>query len=123
VLTTHGLGTALQAIGSRSHVPVQLEVDLEDRPPPAVEAAAYYVVAESLANAQKHAQASSIRVEVRQDGTSLVVQVTDDGVGGAEASAGSGLVGLADRVEALGGTIEVAGPPGGGTRISARIPS
>ena len=122
VLTTHGLGTALQAVVSRSHVPVELEVDLDDRPPAAVEAATYYVVAESLANAQKHAQASSIRVEVLSAEASLVVRVTDDGVGGAETSAGSGLVGLADRVEALGGEIEVASPPGAGTRIAARIP-
>jgi len=120
VLTTHGLGAALQALATRSHAPVELDVELEERPPAAVEAAAYYVVAESVANAQKHARASAIRVSVRRRNGTLEVQVRDDGVGGAERS-GSGLVGLADRVEALGGTLEVASPPGGGTTIDARI--
>jgi signal transduction histidine kinase len=122
VLTTHGLGAALQAIASRSHVPVELDVDVDDRPPPEAEAAAYYVVAESIANAQKHARASRIRVDVRRREGVVEVDVRDDGVGGAQAADGSGLVGLTDRVEALGGRVAVASPPGGGTTIEARIP-
>jgi signal transduction histidine kinase len=101
---------------------VELEVDLEARPPEAVELAAYYLVAESLTNVAKHAKASSARVEVtRRDGR-LVVEVRDDGVGGASAEGGSGLRGLEDRVEALGGRVQMWSPKGAGTRIRAEIP-
>ncbi|HST17575.1 MAG TPA: histidine kinase [Gaiellaceae bacterium] len=122
VLTTHGLGAALQALAARSQLPVELDIELEERPPLQVEAAAYYVVAESVANAQKHAQAHAIRVAVRGREAELEVRVADDGVGGAEPSADSGLVGLVDRVDALGGTLEVESPAGGGTSIDARLP-
>jgi signal transduction histidine kinase len=122
VLTTHGLGPALEAIASRTPLPVEVEVALDERPSAGAESAAYYVVAESVTNAQKHAQASVIRVDVRQSGRIIDVEVSDDGVGGADASRGSGLVGLADRVEALGGTLDVMSSPAG-TRIAARIPA
>jgi signal transduction histidine kinase len=103
-------------------VPVQLRMDVADRMPEAVEVAAYYVVSESLANAGKHAGAASVDVDVAVDGAVLVVQVTDDGVGGADTEKGTGLRGLADRVEALDGRLRVWSPLRGGTRIRAEIP-
>jgi signal transduction histidine kinase len=122
VVTERGLGAALDGLASRASIPVELEVDLEARPPEAVELAAYYLVAESLTNVAKHAEASSARVEVtRRDGR-LVVEVRDDGVGGASAEGGSGLRGLEDRVEALGGRVQMWSPKGAGTRIRAEIP-
>ena len=87
-----------------------------------MEAAAYYLVSEALTNASKHAGACSVRVEVRREGGAAVVEVADDGRGGAEAGAGSGLRGLADRIEALGGRLEVESPTGEGTALRARIP-
>jgi signal transduction histidine kinase len=90
--------------------------------PEAVEIAAYYVVSESLANVAKHANASSATVEVRRAGGQAVIVVTDDGIGGADTELGSGLRGLADRVEALDGVLRVWSPPGGGTRLRAEIP-
>jgi signal transduction histidine kinase len=122
VLTTHGLGPALEAIAGRTPLPVEVDVALDARPSAGAESAAYYVVAESITNAQKHAHASAVRVDVRQSGRVIEVQVADDGVGGADASRGSGLIGLADRVEALGGTLDVTSTPAG-TRIAARIPA
>jgi PAS domain S-box-containing protein len=122
VLTDRGLGPALQVLADRSPVPVEVENRLEDRLPTAVEAAAYYVVSEALANVVKHAEASSAAVRLhRVDGTAHV-EVIDDGVGGAVASAGSGLRGLADRVEALGGRLRVAAGEPTGTRVAAEIP-
>ena len=90
--------------------------------PAAVEAAAYYVVAEALTNVAKYAQASEARIDVRRDDGRLVVEVADDGVGGADPSRGSGLRGLADRVEALGGRLEVSSPQGEGTTLRATLP-
>ena len=121
VLTDRGLAAAVEALASRSPVPVG--VGIADEPlPPAVEAAAYYVIAESLANVTKYADATEATVRVyREDGRALV-EVADDGAGGADPAAGSGLRGLADRVEALGGTLAVASPAGGGTRVTAVIP-
>ncbi len=121
VLTDRGLSAAVEALVARSAVPVTCEVPelgLET----AVEAAVYYVVSESLANVAKYANATS--VSVRADATDGVVTVTvsDDGVGGADAAAGSGLRGLADRLAALGGTLTIDSPPGGGTRVAGRIP-
>jgi signal transduction histidine kinase len=87
-----------------------------------VEVAAYYVVSEALTNAAKHASASSVWVQCDTDGQSVRVTVRDDGAGGADASRGSGLIGLRDRVEALGGTIEITSPPGRGTSLVASIP-
>jgi len=122
VLTDRGLGPALQVLADRAPIPVQVENGLEDRLPTAVEAAAYYVVSEALANVAKHADASAAEVRLhRVDGTAFV-EVIDDGVGGAVASTGSGLRGLADRVEALGGRLRVARGAEGGTRVAAEIP-
>jgi signal transduction histidine kinase len=96
--------------------------DLHERLPAPVEAAAYYVVAESLTNVAKYAQASSVQVRVSQENRIALVEVLDDGVGGADASRGSGLRGLADRVEALDGRLGVESPPASGTRVWAEIP-
>ena len=90
--------------------------------PKAIEIAAYYVVSESLANVAKHAHASGASVEVRRAGGQVVIEVTDDGIGGADTELGSGLRGLADRVEALDGRLRMWSPPGGGTRLRAEIP-
>jgi len=121
VLTDRGLGPALESLVGRAPFPVELDVPFE-RLPPAVEAAAYYVVAEALTNVAKYAQASSAVVRVIQDDEMLAVYVSDDGVGGADAALGSGLRGLVDRVEALDGTLRIASPSGGGTTVHATIP-
>jgi PAS domain S-box-containing protein len=122
ILSQGGLGPALKALTRRSAVPVKLELGAVARLPEQVEVAAYFVVSEALANAAKHAQASAVRVctEV-QDGT-LHITIGDDGVGGASPSRGSGLIGLTDRVEALGGTIRVSSPAGTGTQILVELP-
>jgi signal transduction histidine kinase len=122
IVTERGLGAALEGLASRVSIPVELQIDLEARPPEAVELAAYYLVAESLTNVGKHAAASAARVEVTREDGRLVVTVSDDGVGGASADGGSGLRGLADRMEALGGRLRVSSPPGNGTCIRAEIP-
>jgi signal transduction histidine kinase len=101
---------------------VRLTVDVEDRPPERVEVAAYYVASESLANIGKHARASSATVDVTRRNGDVVVEVVDDGIGGADTERGSGLRGLADRVEALSGRLRVWTPRGGGTRVRAEIP-
>jgi signal transduction histidine kinase len=122
VLSGHGLDVALQSIAAQSTTPVRLTVALEDRLPEQIEVAAYYVVSESLANIGKHARAKSVSVDVgRADGV-LVVEVVDDGVGGADTDHGTGLRGLADRVEAHGGRLRVWSPVGGGTRLRAEMP-
>jgi signal transduction histidine kinase len=122
IVTGHGLGVALESVAARSPVPVKLEVSLEERVPEAVEVAAYYLVAESLTNVAKYAEASAATVAVWRAGGELVVEVADDGIGGADEAAGSGLRGLADRVEALDGRLRVWSPHGGGTRLRAEIP-
>jgi signal transduction histidine kinase len=122
VLTERGLTYALTTLAERAPVEVALDVQLDRRPPPAAEAAAYYVVAEALANVAKYAQATTATVSVTTDGERLRVEVADDGVGGADASAGSGLRGLDDRVQAFGGSLRVVSPPGEGTRILAALP-
>ena len=121
VLTERGLVAALEAVALRAPVPVELEAVPDRRLPEQVEAAAYYVVAEGLANVQKHAGAKRVVVRAATDERALVVEVTDDGVGGADEE-GSGVRGLADRVEALGGRLTLTSPAGGGTRLSAEIP-
>jgi PAS domain S-box-containing protein len=123
VLTDRGLGPALEALVVRSPIPVDIDVP-DDRFPPAIEAAAYYVTAEALANVAKYAGATGAQVHVAEDGEAgaIVIEVVDDGIGGADPARGSGLEGLEDRVEALDGTFDVASPPGGGTRIRATIP-
>jgi signal transduction histidine kinase len=122
VLSAHGLGVALESLAARATVPVRLTVALPERLDESVEVAAYFVVCESLANIAKHAQASSAEVEVARTGGQVVVEVVDDGVGGADTENGTGLRGLADRVEALGGRLRVWTPRGGGTRVRAELP-
>ncbi|MGN6431562.1 MAG: histidine kinase [Gaiellaceae bacterium] len=121
VLTGHGLAVAIESLAARAPLPVRLRVDV-GRLPEAVEVSAYYVVSESLANVAKHAQASVADVSLARTPTGLLVEVVDDGVGGADTERGSGLRGLADRVEALGGRVRVWTPQGGGTRVQAEIP-
>jgi signal transduction histidine kinase len=101
---------------------IELSVPSDDRLPEPVEAAAYYVVAEALANVAKYAAADAVSVRVERRNGSAVIEVADDGVGGADPTRGSGLRGLGDRVEALGGTLAVESPPGLGTRLRAEIP-
>jgi signal transduction histidine kinase len=122
VVSAHGLEVALEQLVALSPVPVALVVQVDGRLPEPVEVAAYYLVCESLANVGKYAKASSARVEVLRQGDRVLVEVADDGVGGADTERGSGLRGLADRVEALGGRLRVWSPTGGGTRVSAELP-
>jgi signal transduction histidine kinase len=122
ILTERGLGPALEALVRRTPLPVSLESSCADELPTSSAAAAYYVVAESLTNATKYAQATQVRVRVRSDERAVHVEVADDGVGGATVSAGSGLLNLSDRVAALGGRLTLTSPPGGGTSVSATIP-
>ena len=122
ILVEEGLGAALESLAERSPIPVEVSAPANGRLPPPVEAAAYYVVCESLANAAKYAQASSVTVTVGRCGNGLRVEVGDDGVGGAAARHGSGLEGLADRVTALDGGLVVDSLPGEGTRVTAEIP-
>lgn len=122
VLSEGGLGPALRALGRRSAVPVDLDVDVAARLPAPVEVAAYYVVAEALTNAAKHAHANLAHVQVQTRGGRLRVSVADDGAGGADPARGSGLVGLSDRVQALGGTLTIQSPAGQGTRLRVDLP-
>jgi signal transduction histidine kinase len=122
VLTGHGLGIALESIAARASVPVRLTIGIEGRLPEQVEVAAYYVVSESLTNIGKHARATRATAAIVRTNGHVVVEVVDDGVGGADTERGSGLRGLADRVEALGGRLRVWTPLGGGTRVKAEIP-
>jgi signal transduction histidine kinase len=122
ILSDGGLGPALKALARRSAVPVELEVRLQARLPERVEVAAYFVVCEALTNTAKHARASAARIRIEEREGLLKVQIRDDGIGGADPSRGSGLIGLADRVEALGGTINVSSQPGAGTQIRAEFP-
>jgi signal transduction histidine kinase len=122
VLSAHGLGVALEQVAARAPVPVRLDVDLPERLPEPVELAAYFVVCEALANVGKYAQATSVRVVVARRDRLAVIEIADDGVGGADDGRGSGLRGLADRVEALGGRLEVVSPVGRGTVLTAELP-
>ncbi|HET9322679.1 MAG TPA: histidine kinase [Gaiellaceae bacterium] len=122
VVSGHGLAVALEQLAARAPVPVELRVEFEERLPEALEVAAYYVVSESLANVAKHAHASTARVEVVKEHDELVLEILDDGVGGADSERGSGLRGIADRVEALNGRLRVWTPVGIGTRVKAEIP-
>ena len=121
ILTDRGLGPALEALATRSPIAVELGSLPRERLPASMETTAYFVVAEALTNATKHAGCSCAEVDAQVGGEWLVVRVRDDGVGGADASAGSGLRGLADRVSALGGALEIDSPPGRGTTIEARL--
>jgi signal transduction histidine kinase len=122
VLSGHGLAVALESLATTSGVPVELNVELDGRLDEPVEVTAFYVVSESLANVAKHAQARSASVEVARLDGHLVIEVIDDGVGGADTEDGTGLRGLADRVEALGGRLRIWTPQGGGTRVRAELP-
>ena len=121
VLTERGLEPALVAVAARSPVPVQLQMPSERMPAP-VEAAAYYLVSEALTNVAKYAHATTASVTVEQQNGRLLVEVRDDGVGGADPTAGTGLRGLADRIAALDGMLEVESRRGHGTTVRARIP-
>jgi signal transduction histidine kinase len=122
VLTERGLAYALQTLAERAPVEVRLDLQVDRRLPPAIEAAAYYVVAEGLANVAKYAGATTASVAVKMVDRRLSVVVTDDGVGGADPSTGSGLRGLEDRVQAFGGSLRVVSRPGEGTKLLAELP-
>jgi signal transduction histidine kinase len=122
VLTDRGLAAALKALADRASLPVELSQLPEERLPDSIEAAIYYIVAEAITNVTKYAEATQASVAVERSNGVATVVVSDDGVGGAEPNSGSGLVGLADRVEALGGRLRVDSPLGRGTCITAKIP-
>ena len=122
ILSEGGLGPALKALARRSAIPVELDVHTDRRLPQPVEVAAYYVVSEALTNAAKHARASVVHVDVTARDALVELSIRDDGVGGADTGRGSGLVGLTDRVEALGGALEIASPAGRGTLLHVKIP-
>ena len=122
VLTETGLTGAVQALVERSPVAATITAVPDGRFPAAIEATAYFVVSEALANVAKHAMADCAQVTIRRRPGRLVVEVSDDGAGGARAGGGSGLRGLADRVASVGGVLRVDSPPGGGTRLEADLP-
>jgi PAS domain S-box-containing protein len=122
ILSQGGLGPALRTLARRSTIPVELDVRTHTRLPEPIEVAAYLIASEALANATKHAQASRIDVSLEPRNASLLLSIRDDGVGGADPTRGSGLVGLADRVDALGGTIDIDSAPGGGTSLVVTLP-
>ena len=122
VLSKGGLGPAVKVLARRSAIPVELVLSAQRRLPDPVEVAAYYVVAEALTNAAKYARASAVEVRVDIEEQDLNLSIRDDGIGGADVSKGSGLTGLRDRVEALGGILSISSHPGAGTALSARIP-
>ncbi len=122
ILTESGLGAAVESLADRTSVPVSVDIG-DERYPPAVEGAAYFVISEALTNVTKYAKAAGARVTVRELADRLAIDIEDDGIGGADPRSGSGLRGLADRLAALDGTIGIESPVGGGTRISALIPT
>ena len=121
ILADRGLAAAIEALGRRAAIPVTVDADPDQRPLPVVETAAYFVVAEALTNVAKHAGGAAARVRVQRDGDDLVIEIADDGPGGADPD-GGGLTGLRHRVEALDGTLTVTSPPGAGTTIKAELP-
>ena len=122
VLEDRGLDAALSGIAARSPVPVRLTVDVPRRVSPTVEAVGYFIVSEALANVNKHARATAVQVDVRLDGTVLRITVTDDGIGGADASRGTGLTGLAQRAASVDGSVGISSPLGGPTTIKVNLP-
>jgi len=122
VLENRGLDAALSGVAARMPIPVRLTVNVPRRPPPTIEAVAYFVVSEGLTNITKHAQATQAEVFVQQDGERLHVIVTDDGVGGADPARGTGLAGLARRAESVDGTLEIVSPLGGPTLLTVDLP-
>jgi signal transduction histidine kinase len=123
ILSDAGLGAAVRMLARRSTVPVRTDIAIEGRLPKPIEACAYHVVSELLTNTGKHARASLASVEVEVGGALLRLCVSDDGVGGADHTQGSGLIGVRDRVEALGGTLLVSSEPGRGTRVCCEMPT
>jgi signal transduction histidine kinase len=122
ILSKGGLVPALRALRRRSAIPIELDVHVERRLPEPVEVAVYYVVSEALTNAVKHARASVVHVELAASDSTVRLVVDDDGIGGADLGKGSGLVGLRDRIDALGGTLQVTSPVGHGTKLLIEIP-
>jgi signal transduction histidine kinase len=122
ILSAGGLDPALRTLCRRAGVPVELDVRVSGRLPESVEVAAYYVVSEALTNVAKHARASIVRVAVEMQGGSLRLAIRDDGAGGADPSRGSGLIGLRDRIDAIGGTIVVESPAEAGTSVLVALP-
>jgi signal transduction histidine kinase len=122
ILEDRGLDAALSAVVARSPIPVELTVELAQRPSPSVESAAYFVVSEALTNIARHANATKAHVGIVQSGDRLIVEVRDDGVGGADPAGGSGLTGLADRVVSMGGTMDLLSPAGGPTTVLVELP-
>jgi signal transduction histidine kinase len=122
ILSDRGLDAAVSALSARAPIPVEVDVDVPTRPPAPVESAAYFIVAEALANVTKHAHATRARVQLRAADGRLVLEVSDDGVGGALPGAGTGLSGLTDRAAALDGRLTVSSPPGGPTLVRAELP-
>ena len=118
----NGLAAALGSLASRSPVAATVSYDAPERLPQPVELAAYFVASEALANVAKYARATAVDVRVESNGAAVTIAIADDGVGGASPDGGSGLRGLADRVEALGGRLRVASPPGAGTVVTAELP-
>jgi signal transduction histidine kinase len=123
ILTEAGLGPALRALARRSNVPVDVDVDIDERLPAAIEAAAYYIASEALTNVAKHAQASVVQLTAAHDDGFLLLEVRDDGIGGVDAGHGSGILGLTDRAEALGGAISITSAPENGTTLSISLPT
>ena len=122
ILAEGGLGVALKVLARRSPLPVTLDVRTHDRLPDRLEVTAYYVISEALANAAKHAGASAVHIGISDTGGVITLTIRDDGVGGADPARGSGLVGLRDRVAAVGGTLSVRSSPGEGTTLQAELP-
>jgi signal transduction histidine kinase len=122
ILSSGGLAPALETLARRSRVPVTVDMQTDARLPENVEVTAYYVASEALTNAAKHAGASDVRITVNADDGQIVLTIRDDGVGGADPARGSGLIGLQDRVAALGGALAVYSEPGAGTVLTAQIP-
>ena len=122
VLTDRGLDAALSALAARSPVPIEVDVELTRRPPVAIEAAAYFVVAESLANIAKHSRATRGSVRVGERGSMLLIEIYDDGIGGAAEHPGSGLSGLRDRIAAVEGRLRISSPAGGPTLLAVELP-
>jgi signal transduction histidine kinase len=122
ILTEAGLRPALRALARRSEIPIEVDVSLDERLPAPIEAAAYYIASEALTNVAKHAHANVVQLTAAHDNGALTLEVRDDGIGGVDAGRGSGILGLTDRVEALGGTISISSPPRGGTTLSVHLP-
>jgi signal transduction histidine kinase len=118
-----GLGPALKTLARRCAIPVTLHVEVEEPVSEPAQIAAYYVVAEVLTNAARYSHASGVDIDARTGGDKLTISIRDDGVGGADTKNGSGLIGLIDRLEALGGHLRVVSPPGAGTTLEATIPT